>query len=291
LGPLARNRPLRLGRLEARRVGKRRDNKGKQQVAQASGRTVELAVQRALAELDFAPGELAEDQFEVTIVIPPEEGFMGVGAVDAVVEVALVGDEFDFYGPEADAQPEELLDDEYDDEEEGDQYFYESGGAGEYGDQGDVEESDGPEAARLRAFLQRVLREMGLVARVRVTETVDELRAEIAGDELGILIGRRGQTIDAVEYLAGIAVFPGTHPRKHVELDAEGYKDRRRRQIERVALRKADEAAKRGRAVQLTPMTPAERKIVHLILRGRSDVVTASEGREPNRSVVISPTR
>ena len=76
-----------------------------------------------------------------------------------------------------------------------------------------------------------------------------------------------------------------------MEIDAEGYKERRRRQIERVALRKADEAAKRGRPVQLTPMTPAERKIVHLALRDRADVVTASQGREPNRLVVISPVR
>ena len=83
-----------------------------------------MAVQRALAELDFAPGELAEEQYEVTIIIPPEEGFMGVGAVDAVVEVALVGDEFDFLGPEDDSMPEELLrhdtdedlEDEYDDD-------------------------------------------------------------------------------------------------------------------------------------------------------------------------------
>ena len=262
-------------------------------MAQASGRTVELAVQRALAELDFAPGELAEDQYEVIIVIPPEEGFMGVGAVDAVVEVALVGEEFDFYGPEADTQPEELLDDGYEDADDYDRDddFCESGSGAEEDDYADEQESDGPEAARLRSFLQRILRDMGLVGRVRVTETAEELRAEITGEELGILIGRRGQTIDAVEYLAGIAVFPGIHPRKHVELDAEGYKDRRRRQIEGVALRKADEAAKRGRAVQLTPMTPAERKIVHLALRGRSDVVTASQGREPNRSVVISPTR
>ena len=131
----------------------------------------------------------------------------------------------------------------------------------------------------------------GSCRQVRITEEPEELRAEITGEDLGILIGRRGQTIDAVEYLAGIAVFPGAQPRKHVELDAEGYKDRRRRQIERVALRKADEAAKRGRPVQLTPMTPAERKIVHLTLRGRTDVVTASQGREPNRLVVISPSR
>ena len=101
-------------------MGKGRQQKGKQQVARANGRTVELAVQRALAELDFAPGELAEDQYEVTIIIPPEEGFMGVGAVDAVVEVALVGDEFDFLGPEDDSMPPELLrhdtDDDSDDE-------------------------------------------------------------------------------------------------------------------------------------------------------------------------------
>ncbi len=259
-------------------------------MARASGRTVELAVQRALAELDFAPGELAEDQYEVTIVIPPEEGFMGVGAVDAVVEVALVGEEFDFYGPEDDTQPAELLKDDFEDEGYDEDEEYEEGlrDSGGYGDGGGAEK---PEAARLRAFLGRVLQEMGLVADVRITEGPEELQAEITGDDLGILIGRRGQTIDALEYLAGIAVFAGAQPRKHVELDAEGYKERRRRQIERVALRKADEAAKRGRPVQLAPMTSAERKIVHLALRGRNDVVTASQGREPNRSVVISPMR
>jgi spoIIIJ-associated protein len=286
-------------------VARRRDKRGKQQVAKASGRTVELAVQRALAELDFAPGELSDDQYEVTIIIPPEEGFMGVGAVDAVVEVTLVGDDFDFYGPEDDQQPAELLRDDFEDVDYGEEYDESEdedysgarrvSGSGAYAradDEYDFDvEVETPEAARLRAFLERVLDEMGLVTQVRITEDPAELHAEITGDDLGILIGRRGQTIDAVEYLAGIAVFPGSHARKHVELDAEGYKERRRRQIERVAVRKADEAAKRGRPVQLDPMTPAERKIVHLTLRGRKDVVTASQGREPNRSVVITPVR
>jgi spoIIIJ-associated protein len=251
-----------------------------------------MAVQRALAELDFAPGELEDDQYEVTIVIPPEEGFMGVGAVDAVVEVALVGEEFDFYGPEDDSQPPELLRDAFEDEEydEDDEFEDESPRLGRR-DDFESEGEDNPTSARLRAFLERVLDEMGLVGKIRITEDAEEMHAEISGEDLGILIGRRGQTIDAVEYLAGIAVFAGVHPRKHVDLDAEGYKDRRRRQIEHTALRKADEAAKRGRPVQLTPMTPAERKIVHLALRGRRDVVTASQGREPNRSVVISPVR
>ena len=95
----------------------RRDKKGKAAGSKGQRPNGELAMQRALAELDFAPGELADDQYEVTIVIPPEEGFMGVGAVDAVVEVALVGEEFDFYGPEDDTQPAELLKDDVDDDE------------------------------------------------------------------------------------------------------------------------------------------------------------------------------
>jgi spoIIIJ-associated protein len=252
---------------------------------------VEQAVQRALAELDFAPGELAEEQYEVTIIIPPEEGFMGVGAVDAVVEVALVGDEFDFLGPEDDSMPEELLRHDTDEDDGYDDNYRipDRRPRGQWVP--DSEEDDTPDAARLRAFLSRVLDELGLVADIHITEGEEDLCAEITGEDMGIFIGRRGQTIDAVEYLASIAVFSGAHTRRRVELDAEGYKERRRRQIERVALRKAEEAAKRGRPVQLTPMTPAERKIVHLTLRGRTDVLTASQGREPNRAVVITPVR
>lgn len=260
-------------------MSNRRGDKGNRQLARASGRTVELAVQRALAELDFAPGELADDQYQVTIIIPPEEGFMGVGAVDAVVEVALTEEALDFFGPRVDSQPDELLEMDEEDEDYDEDFSDELSLPAE------------GEAARLRIFLQRILKEFGLQAQVRITESPEELHAEITGDDLGIFIGRRGQTIDAVEYLASIAVFPGSHSRKHVELDAEGYKERRQRQIERVALRKAQEAVKRGRPVQLTPMTPAERKIVHLMLKTRDDVSTASEGREPNRSVVITPLR
>lgn len=268
-----------------------KDKRARQQVARANGRTIELATQRALAELDFAPGELEDDQYEVTIVIPPEEGFMGVGAVDAVVEVALVGDEFDFYGPEDDSQPPELLDDEYLDEDEDDEYGPEGERGGAFDGSEEDMAADKPPATRLRYFIERVLWSMGLKTQVKITENEDEVLVDISGDDLGILIGRRGQTLDAVEYLAGIAAFPSGNPRKHVEVDAEGYKGRRRNQIERVALRKADEVAKRGRPGQLNPMTSAERKIVHLVLRDRDDVTTASEGREPNRAVVISPVR
>jgi spoIIIJ-associated protein len=259
-------------------------------VARANGRTVELAVQRALAELDFAPGELSEDQYEVTIIIPPEEGFMGVGGVDAVVEVALVGEDWERLEDDLEPVPPELLKSEQD-------RYAEDDLAEEWQEAGDdlgpllEGESLTPDGLRLRRFLERVLDELGLNARVRITEHEQELRAEVIGEDLGIFIGRRGQTMDAIEYLAGVSLSAASSGRKRVELDAEGYKDRRRRQIERLALRKADEAVKRGRAVQLAPMTAAERKIVHLSLRSRTDVSTVSQGREPNRSVIITPVK
>ena len=174
-----------------------KDRRARQQVARANGRTVEMATQRALAELDFAPGELEEDQYEVTIVIPPEEGFMGVGAVDAVVEVALLGDEFDFYGPEDDSRNQDGLDDEYLEDEDSEASF---GWDGRYEGSEDDMAPDQPVTKRLRYFVERVLWSMGLRAQVKVVEKAEALAVDISGDDLGILIGRRGQTLDALEF-------------------------------------------------------------------------------------------
>ena len=229
-----------------------------------------MAVNRALAELDFAPGELAEDQIEVKVVVPPDEGYMGVGFTEAQVEVTLLDD--DYLGPPAEAAEEVET---WEDEEEAEDEYHQ------------------PEAgsARLREFLGEVLRHLGVQAKITIVETAELVSAELTGDDLGIVIGKRGQTIDAIEYLASIVIYPEPDARKRVEIDAEGYKGRRRATIERIANRKAQEAVKRGKPVQLEPMTPAERKIVHVTLKERRDVVTESTGREPNRSVVISPTR
>ncbi len=246
----------------------------KQRVARASGRTIEIALSRALAELDYAPGELDDEQFEYTVIIPPEEGYLGVGGVDAVVEVELLLDDEVFVHDEL-GPPREEPEDEYDEEEPEDWE--------------EVQPQAG--SARLRAFLDEILRAFGLSAKVRIVEQVDLISAEISGEDLGVLIGKRGQTIDAIEYLASIVLYPRPDSRKRVEIDAEGYKERRRIAIERVAVRKAQEAAKRGRPVELEPMTAAERKIVHVALKDRRDVVTESRGREPHRAVVITPTR
>jgi spoIIIJ-associated protein len=224
-----------------------------------------MAVSRALAELDFAPGELDEEQFEVTVVVAPDEGYLGVGGTEAIVEVTLVDE--DFFGPPSEEQRSE----EWDEEED--------------------EDAGQPDAgsARLREFLGEILRHLGVSAKITIVETAEQVSAEITGEDLGVVIGKRGQTIDAIEYLASIVLYPEPHSRKRVEVDAEGYKGRRRATIEKIAIRKAQEAVRRGNPVQLEPMTPAERKIVHLTLKERRDVVTESTGREPNRAVVISP--
>ena len=261
--------------------GRESGRTSKRRVARASGRTVEIALSRALAELDFAPGELSDDQYRVTVLTSPEEGFLGVGGVDAVLEVELLpgdgpeddsGDDFEL-GPLRD---EPLEEDGYDEDE----------------DEGEDEDLQ-PEAgsAKLREFLSVVLRALHIDAKIRIVEQVDSVSAEVTGEDLGVFIGKRGQTIDAIEYLASIALYPRPERRKRVEIDAEGYKERRRVTIERIAMGKAQEAARRGKPVELEPMTSAERKIVHVALRDRRDVITESKGREPNRSVVITPTR
>lgn len=240
--------------------------------ARASGSTVQMAVQRALAELDIAPGELDEDQYSVTILRPAQEGFLSVGGVDAMVEVRLLVDEGGSVPPEDDGAAEEDVEEEPD-EFEGEEEFLQPE----------------PGSARLRELLSVVLQHLGVDATIRIVEKADDISAELAGDDMGIVIGKRGQTIDAIEYLANVILYPHPAARKRVNVDAEGYKERRRQNIERVALHRAEEVIRRGRAVQLEPMTAAERKIVHLALRDWAEVVTESQGREPNRVVTISP--
>lgn len=274
--------------------GSARDRSSKARTASASGRAIEIAVARALAELDYAPGELSEERYAVTVLRQPEEGFLGVGGSDALVEVRLLFDE-----PSPGTGESWVGDDEEDDVDgptgnvrSPDDLDFDDDLDGLPGDEPDDDEII-PEAGsgRLREFLQVVLQAMGIDAKVRIIEEVDVLKAEIVAEDLGVFIGRRGQTIDAVEYLASLALYPRPESRKRVEIDAAGYKERRRQNIERVALHGAQEAVRRRKPVELEAMTSAERKIVHLTLKERRDVTTESRGREPNRAVVILPSR
>ncbi len=144
-------------------------------------------------------------------------------------------------------------------------------------------------AERVRAIVTRVVNALGLHATVDIDETGDEIRATVNGDDLGLLIGKHGSTIDALQHLAFRAAFRGAEIRKQVTVDAAGYRERRAGALHRMADRAAAEALRYGRPVELEPMRATERKIVHTYLSERTDVETHSEGDEPDRRLVVSP--
>jgi spoIIIJ-associated protein len=142
---------------------------------------------------------------------------------------------------------------------------------------------------RVRGIVARVVHALGLHATVDIDESADEIRATVNGDDLGLLIGKHGSTIDALQHIAFRAAFRGEEVRKQVVVDAAGYRERREGALHRMADRAAAEALQYGRPVELEPMRATERKVVHTYLSERSDVETHSEGDEPDRRLVVSP--
>lgn len=156
-------------------------------------------------------------------------------------------------------------------------------------------ETEAPElpeapADRVAAVIDRILDELDLDADVEVSEEDEEILAEIDGaDDLGILIGRRGQTLDALQLICYRAAFQGITDRKRVTVDAAGYRERRRDLLTEEAEIAAERAVRNGDQVRLEPMSASERRMVHEVLKDRSDVETFSEGDDPERRVVVAP--
>lgn len=153
-----------------------------------------------------------------------------------------------------------------------------------------AEELPDEPAERLRAVVTRVVQELGLRGTVDITETDEELRATVEGDDLGLLIGKHGQTIDALQHVAMRIAIRDPDERKRVVVDAAGYRERREAALCRAADRAVAEAIQYGRPVELEPMRALERKVVHMYLRDRTDIETHSEGDEPDRRLVVTPT-
>jgi spoIIIJ-associated protein len=222
---------------------------------ETTGETVGEAKWAALRELERLRPGLNKDAVRFQVVSEGERGLLGVGYEPARVVASV--DEADAPATQAAAPARH-------------------------------DESD--DAARLRELVERVAREIGVQCSIEVEESDDELRAVCDGNDLGMLIGRHGQTIDAIQYLANAILFRGRYDeRKPVIVDAAGYRDRRQAALDALALRMAEQAAATGQRVELEPMTAVERKIVHEKLKDDPEVETESEGTEPNRYVVIYP--
>jgi spoIIIJ-associated protein len=144
-------------------------------------------------------------------------------------------------------------------------------------------------AERVRAILERVVDALEVEAEVEVDEDAERIVGRVEGEDVGLLIGRRGQTIDAVQLLCYRAAFRGLQERKRVVVDAAGYRERRQAAIEQQADRAAERALKTGKEIELEAMTPSERRVVHQHLKDRAGIETFSEGDEPERCVIVAP--
>jgi spoIIIJ-associated protein len=142
-------------------------------------------------------------------------------------------------------------------------------------------------------FLSEMLVKMNVPAPVLAAETENGLRLCIDAETMGLLIGRRGETLDALQYLVSLVANRNRKEEGYVRvtLDTEGYRSRREETLRRLARRNATRARQTGRPVSMEPMNPYERRILHSALQGFGGVTTHSEGEEPNRHVVITPTK
>jgi spoIIIJ-associated protein len=219
---------------------------------EATGETVGEAKWSALRELEkLQPGiDKAAVRFEV--VSEGERGLLGVGYAPARV-IATVDSGAVLAQPEAPADESEL-------------------------------------SGEVREVLERILEAIGVRAHVEFREDGETVLATLTGRELGLVIGKHGQTIDAIQYLVNAIIWrEHGDERKPIVVDAAGYRARRQASLDALAVRHAEQAVSSGSSVDLEPMTAVERKVVHERLKEYPGVSTRSEGTEPNRYVVIVP--
>jgi len=220
---------------------------------EATGETVGEAKWSALQELQRRVPGLDRDAIRFQVVSEGERGLLGVGYTPASVIATVEVPE-----PAATAT-------------------------------GESHDDESGQAALVRELLERTIAASGIPATVRIDEG-DELVATLIGPDLGLLIGRHGQTIDALQYLANaIGHRTQGEDRVRVVVDAAGYRARRAATLETVARRAAEQAAATGNRVELEAMTAVERRIVHELLKDDPEVETSSEGSEPTRFVVVLP--
>ncbi|MFZ5645073.1 MAG: RNA-binding cell elongation regulator Jag/EloR [Bacillota bacterium] len=146
-------------------------------------------------------------------------------------------------------------------------------------------------ARRINSIMTDILNTMNLEAKIKIAERDNTITLNLEGENLGILIGRRGETLDALQYLVNLSINKNQENRKKLILDIEGYRKRREETLKKLAHKLADKAMQRGRNVVLEPMNSLERRIIHTALQGRDDISTFSEGEEPYRKIIISPKK
>lgn len=231
-----------------------------------SGKTEEAAIAAALEELG-----LDRDDVSVEIVERAKSGFLGIGASPAVIRVQYEApdEETEQETAPAEAQapaaePEVSVE--------------------------PAAPADEPESyARIRTFVSGLLEHMGIQAQIDITARDNGgVNVNLSGNGMGAVIGRRGETLDAIQHLTNYAVNRGSDKHMHISVDAESYRAKREESLVRLAEKMAAKAVKYKRSMALEPMNSYERHVIHTALQDYEGVTTSSTGTEPNRRVVVS---
>ncbi len=289
------------------------------------GDSIDIAVDLALADLG-----LTREQVTVTVLEQPSKGFFGIGSRLAKVRVEEIEPPKPEKPakPEKQEKPERIEKTEKPDKqvhkEDGMEIVIEKCGVDEepkrsskpkrkrnrkpdkkkkeireddylfeevkvLGDRPEdlVEQEEHP----AKTFLEDVVKEMGLKVNIKVSCNKDSVYVDIDGEDSGTIIGKRGSTLDALQYLTSLVVNKDKNDYIRVVIDAENYREKREKTLEKLAFRLADKAIRSGRSVKLEPMNPYERKVIHTALQQRKGVTTRSEGEEPYRKVIIEPVK
>ena len=243
---------------------------------ESTGKTIEDAVRSGLVHLGKT-----RDEVEVEVLEEPKSGFLGFGSKPARVriiekkgieslpaEAASSGAETEVkesVGKPAEDQSSEIQED--------------------ISAEGNFTAEDA--AVRAKNFLQEVLHNMGIEVIIEKLIKADKVVLHLHGKNLGILIGKHGQTLDALQYLTNLTTNQGEEARHFVMLDVENYRQRREETLKQLAIRLSERAKRSGDRVVLEPMNGYERKIIHMTLQNQAHVCTESEGQDPYRHVVI----
>lgn len=244
-----------------------------------SARTEDLAIEAALAELG-----LDRDDVSVEIVTRAKSGFLGIGASNAVVRVSYEAPD----EPKSVEKPAKKAKKAEPKQAAPTKKAEEKKPAAP--EKAAKEESK--EYSEIRSFLTGLFEKMDITADIDISPRQGGgVDVNLSGDSIGAIIGRRGETLDAIQHLTNYVVNRGNERRKHINIDAEAYRAKREESLTKLAEKMAEKAIKYKRNMALEPMNSYERHVIHTALQNYEGVTTASTGEEPNRRVVVTYTK
>lgn len=225
-------------------------------MVEKSAKTIEVAVQSALEELG-----VEENKVEIEVLEHPVKGLFGIGSKLAKVKVSVKEEETPIKIREKRTESKVIRITDFTLEKE-----------------------------KARKFLRDVLEAMDIKAEIRIKDINEILHINLSGPKMGLIIGRRGQTLDSLQYLVNLVVNKDKERDNYIKivLDTENYRKKREETLQRLARRLGDRVQKTGKSVELEPMNPYERRIIHYTLQEFEGITTYSEGEEPYRKVIIS---